>query len=139
MFKKLSSEMDIAIQKAVAQARDTNFFKAGTTGRGVYPFINLFEKEGNLVLAAELPGVKKESLTLEIREDVLRLAGTRRVEYGEDCSCHRMERKGVNFDRSIRLPFPIEGDRVEAELKNGVLQMSLPRAESDKPKKIVIK
>ena len=139
MFGILSSEMDIAVQKAVAQARDTNFFKAGTTRRGVYPFINLFEKEGNLVLAAELPGVKKEELALEIREDVLRLAGTRSIEYGEDCSCHRMERKGLNFDRSIKLPFPIEGDRVQAELKNGVLQMSLPRAESDKPKKIVIK
>ncbi|MEE4606707.1 MAG: Hsp20/alpha crystallin family protein, partial [Desulfobacteraceae bacterium] len=104
MYRKLSSGLDIAIQKAVEQARDTNFFEASTTGRGVYPFINLFEKEGDLVLAAELPGVKKEELTLEVREDVLRLAGARKIEYGEDCSCHRLERKGLNFDRSIKLP-----------------------------------
>lgn len=138
MFGKLSNGLDIAIQKAVEQARDTNFFEAGTTGRGVYPFINLFEKEGDLILATELPGVKKEELTLEVREDVLRLSGTRRIEYGEDCSCHRLERKGLNFDRSVKLPFRIEGGKIQAELKDGLLKVFLPRAESDKPKKIVI-
>ena len=138
MFGKLSSGLDIAIQKAVEQARDTNFFEASTTGRGVYPFINLFEKEGDLVLAAELPGIKKEELTLEVREDVLRLAGARKIEYGEDCSCHRLEPKGLNFDRSIKLPFRIEGEKIQAEFKNGLLMVILPRAESDKPKQIVI-
>jgi len=59
MFGKLSSGLDIAIQRAVEQARGTNFFQAGTTGRGVYPFINLYEKEGDVVLATELPGVQK--------------------------------------------------------------------------------
>ncbi len=138
MFKKLPSGLDMAIQKAVEQARDTNYFEASTTGRGVYPFINLFEKEGDLVLAAELPGVKKEELTLEIREDVLRLAGARKIEYGEDCSCHRLERKGLNFDRSIKLPFRIEGGKIHADFENGLLMVSLPRAEADKPKQIVI-
>jgi HSP20 family protein len=139
MFKTLSSALDVAIQNAVEQARNTNFFEASTTGRGVYPFINLFEKEGDLVLAAELPGLKKEELTLEVREDVLRLAGARKIEYGEDCSCHRLERKGFNFDRSIKLPFRIEGGKVKAELENGLLRLTLPRAESDKPKQIIIK
>ncbi len=138
MFGKLSSGLDIAIQKAVEQARDTNYFEPGTTGRGVYPFINLFEKEGDLVLTTELPGVQKEELTLEVREDILRLSGTRRIEYGEDCSCHRLERKGFNFDRSIKLPFRIEGGKIQAELKYGLLKVFLPRAESDKPQKIVI-
>lgn len=138
MFGKLSNSLDIAIQKAVERARDTNFFEAGITGRGVYPFINLFEKEGDLVLATELPGIKKEELTLEVREDVLRLAGTRKIVYGEDYSCHRLERKGLNFDRSIKLPFRIEGGKIQAEFKNGLLMVFLPRAESDKPKKIVI-
>ncbi len=138
MFGKSSNGLDIAIQRAVEQARDTNFFEAGTTGRGVYPFINLFEKDGDLVLATELPGVKKEELTLEVREDVLRLAGMRKIEYGEECSCHRLERKGLNFDRSLKLPFRIEGGKIQAEFKDGLLMVFLPRAESDKPKKIVI-
>ena len=72
MFEKLSSGLDIAIQKAVEQARDTNFFETSTTGRGVYPFINLFEKQGDLVLEAELPGIKKEELTLNWRTTYLR-------------------------------------------------------------------
>lgn len=139
MFEKQSSNLDLAIQKAVAQARDTNFFQTGVTGHGVYPFINLFETDGDLMLAAELPGIKKEELTLEVREDVLRLAGVRKIEYGEDCSCHRIERIGLRFDRSLKLPFRIETDKIRAEFKDGLLQVFLPRAESDKPKKIVIK
>ena len=138
MFGKLSNGLDIAIQRAVEQARDTNYFQAGTTGRGVYPFINLFEKDGDLVLATELPGVKKEELTLEVREDVLRLAGTRKIDYGKEVSCHRLERKGFSFDRSLKLPFRIEGEKIQAELKDGLLMVFLPRAESDKPKKIII-
>ncbi|MFH2059462.1 MAG: Hsp20/alpha crystallin family protein [Pseudomonadota bacterium] len=138
MFGRLSGGLGMAIQKAVDQARDTNFFETGTTGSGVYPFINLFEKEGDLVLATELPGVKKEELTLEVREDVLRLAGKRSIEYGEDCSCHRLERKGLNFDRSLKLPFRIDGVKIQAKLKDGLLMVVLPRAESDKPKKIAI-
>jgi HSP20 family protein len=86
-----------------------------------------------------LPGVKKEELTLEAREDVLRLAGARKIEYGEGCSCHRLERKGLNFDRSMKLPFRIEGGKIQAEFKNGLLMVVLPRAESDKPRQIVIK
>ncbi len=90
------------------------------------------------MLAAELPGIKKEELILEVREDVVRLAGARKIDYGEDCSCHRLERKGLRFDRSLKLLFRIETDKIRAEFKDGLLQVFLPRAESDKPKKIVI-
>lgn len=138
MLEKQSNALDIAIQKAVAQAKDTNFFQTGITGRGVYPFINLFEKDGDLILSAELPGIKKEELTLEVREDVLRLAGARKIEYGQDCSSHRLERKGLKFDRSLKLPFRIEADKIRAGFKEGVLMLFLPRAESDKPRKIII-
>lgn len=139
MFRTLSNTLDIALQEAVEQARNTNFFETTTTGRGVYPFINLFEKDGDLLLAAELPGIKKEELTLEVREDVIRLAGARTIKYDKDCSCHRLERKGLNFDRSVKLPFRIEGGKTQAEFKNGLLMVVLPRAESDKPKQIAIK
>jgi len=139
MIGRSPSALDIAIQEAVQHARGTDFFKASTTGRGVYPPINVFEKEEDLVLVAELPGIKKEDLILEVRADVLRVAGVRKIEYDKDCSCHRLERKGLKFDRSLKLPFPIEGEKIQAEFKNGLLMMVLPRAESDKPKQIKIK
>jgi len=139
MFSRLSSALDVAIQEAVDQARGTNYFQASTTGRGVFPFVNLFEKEGDLVLITELPGIKKEELTLEVREGVLRLAGARNIDYDKDCSCHRLERKGFKFDRSLKLPFRLEGNKVQADYKNGLLTVVLPRAESDKPKQIAIK
>lgn len=61
MLEKKSSKLDIAIQKAVAQARDTNFFQTGITGRGVYPFINLFEKEETWCCPRNYPDSKKKS------------------------------------------------------------------------------
>lgn len=139
MLERLSSGLDMAIQKAVEQARDTDFFDAGMTGRGVYPPINVFEKEGDLVLVAELPGIKKEELILEVRENILRLAGARIIKQDGDYSRHRQERKGLKFDRSIKLPFRIEGEKIQAEYSNGLLVVLLPRAESDKPKQIAIK
>ncbi|KPA13790.1 molecular chaperone [Candidatus Magnetomorum sp. HK-1] len=138
MFGKLTNALDVAIQRAVEQARDTDFFETCTTGRGVYPPINLFEKEGDLIMTVELPGIKKEEFTLEVREDVLRIAGIRKIEYDNDCSYHRLERKGLNFDRSMKLPFRIEAGKIQAEFKNGLLMVVLPRAESDKPKQIII-
>jgi HSP20 family protein len=139
MFGRSSSALDVAIQEAMEQAMNTNFFESGITGRGVYPPINLFERGGDLVLTTELPGIKKEELTVEARENVLRLAGARTIAYDKECSCHRLERKGLKFDRSMKLPFRIEGDMIRADYKNGLLIVVLPRAESDKPKKIAVK
>jgi HSP20 family protein len=139
MLGNFSSALDIAIQEAVEQARDTNFFESSTSGRGIYPFINVFERTGDLVLTTELPGIEKEELILEVREDVLRLAGARNIKYDEGCSCHRLERKGLKFDRSLKLPFRIESTKIRADYKDGLLTVSLPRAESDKPKQIAIK
>ena len=139
MFEKLLSKLDLSIQEGIKHARDTNFFENGTTGRGVFPAINLLENEGDMVLTTELPGIKKEELVLEFREDVLRLSGFRNIERDKDSSYHRAERKGLKFDRSLKLPFRIEGSQIQAEYKNGLLMVILPRAESDKPKQITIK
>lgn len=140
MMGSLSRTLDalLALQEAVDRAGETDYFGTSTTSRGVYPPINLFEKDEELVMVAELPGVQKEDLTLEIKENLLRVAGERKIDYGEGVSRHRTERRPFKFDRSLRLPFRVEIDKSKAELKNGILVVALPRAEADKPKQISI-
>lgn len=105
-----------------------------------YPVMNLWADEESVIIRAELPGLKPDDLDISIDEGDLTLSGRRTPEeMPEDATYHRQERNYGSFTRSIRLPFKIEADDVEATMKNGVLTLMLPRAEEDKPKKITIK
>ncbi len=136
----LSNTLDtlLALQEAMDVAQDTGYFEGTTTSTGVYPPINVFEKGGDLVLVAELPGIKKEDLQLQVKGNTLRLAGERKLNYGENTSYHRIERNTSKFDRTLKLPINVESDQVKAEYKDGILVISLPRAEADKPRQIAI-
>lgn len=105
-----------------------------------YPAMNLWADEESVIIRAELPGLKPDDLDISIDEGDLTLSGRRQPEeMPEDATYHRQERNYGSFTRSIRLPFKIEADDVEATMKNGMLTLMLPRAEEDKPKKIAIK
>lgn len=128
----------LGLQEAMDRSFNTGFFDSATTSRGVNPPVNIFEKDGEMVLIAELPGVKKEDLNIEVKGNTVRLAGERIIKYGENISYHRVERNSSKFDRTLRLPVNVEADKVRAEYNHGLLILSLPRAESDKPKQIKI-
>ena len=128
----------LGLQEAMDRSFNTGFFDSATTSRGVNPPVNIFEKDGEMVLIAELPGVKKEDLNIEVKGNTVRLAGERTIKYGENISYHRIERNSSKFDRTLRLPVNVEADRVNAEYKDGLLVLTLPRAEADKPKQITI-
>jgi HSP20 family protein len=128
----------LGLQEAMDIAQNTGYFEGTTASTGVYPPINVFEKGGDLVLVAELPGIKKEDLRLQVKGNTLRLAGERALNYGENISYHRIERNTSKFDRTLKLPINVESDQVKAEYKDGILVISLPRAEADKPRKITI-
>ncbi len=133
-----SLNMLLALQEALDVAQDTGYFEGVTTNRGVYPPVNIFEKGGDLVLVAELPGIKKEDLQLQVKGNTVRIAGERILNYGENISYHRIERKSSKFDRTLKLPINVEADQVKAEHKDGILVVCLPRAEADKPRRIAI-
>jgi HSP20 family protein len=136
----LSNTLDtlLALQEALDVTQDTGYFEGGTTNRGVYPPVNIFEKGGDLVLVAELPGIKKEDLQLQVKGNTVRIAGERVINYGEKISYHRIERNSSKFDRTLKLPINVEADQIKAEYKDGILMISLPRAEADKPRRIAI-
>ena len=136
----LSNTLDalLALQEAMDVAQNTGSFEGATASRGVYPPVNIFEKGGDLVLVAELPGIKKEDLQLQVKGNTVRIAGERVINYGENISYHRIERNSSKFDRTLKLPINVEADQIKAEYKDGILVIFLPRAEADKPRRITI-
>ena len=85
-----------------------------------------------------MPGVSKDALGLEVRGNTIRISGNKTLEYGRNASMHRRERVAGTFDRTISLPVQLDPNRISAEYRNGMLTLSLPRAESDKPKAIKV-
>jgi HSP20 family protein len=92
------------------------------------------------VITSELPGVDPNSIELSVAGSTLTLRGGRqRDDLKEGEAFHRRERWAGTYSKAIELPFPIEGNKVEARYEKGVLYVSLPRAEADKPRKIAVK
>jgi len=105
-----------------------------------FPAMNVWTNPDGAVLTAELAGVKAEDIDIAVVGETLTLTGSREPEeLQENDRYHRRERGYGKFTRTIQLPFPVEADRVEANFNKGVLSISLPRAEADKPRKINIK
>ncbi len=97
--------------------------------------VNIREQDDAYVLSALVPGLKAEDLNIQVLEDVVSIEG----EYKTDEAEYLLsELPNGSFRRSLRLPVPIEADHVEAKISEGVLTLSLPKAESARPKKIQV-
>jgi HSP20 family protein len=125
-------------QRALDQRLDSDWLEDATSGIGAFPQINVFRQGNDFAAVIEMPGVSKDDLGLEVRGNAIRISGKKTISYGDNASVHRRERGGGSFDRTITLPVQLDPDRVTAEYRDGVLALSLPRAESDKPKAIKI-
>jgi len=107
---------------------------------GVFPALNMSEDEHNLYVRAELPGVAPEDIEITTKENNLVIKGERKIAAeGEKVSYHRKERDEGNFRRIISLPTRVDSDKVSAVCKNGVLTVTLPKAEEAKPRQITVK
>lgn len=105
-----------------------------------YPALNVWRNDEGLIVTAEVPGVRPEDIDISVIGQTLTLSGERRPDHPSDgVRYHRQERFFGKFTRSLELPFPVNVDKVEATFEHGVLSISLPRAEEDKPKKITVK
>jgi HSP20 family protein len=104
------------------------------------PPVNAWVGEADVIVAAELPGVDPGKVDISVVGDTLTISGSRDAETlknGE--SYHRQERDFGRFSRTIQLPFHVETGKVEAKYTRGILKITLPRAEADKPRKIAVK
>ena len=105
-----------------------------------YPALNVRDNGTDVVVTAELPGIDPDSLNISVVNDVLSLSGLREPEALKEGEVyHRQERNYGHFSRAINLPFGVDAGKVDASYKNGILTITLPRAEKEKPKKITVK
>jgi HSP20 family protein len=113
---------------------------SGEGTSGWWPPVDIFEKEDSIVLEAEIPGVLKEDIDINIENNNLTLRGEKRHEVEtREQDYYRIERQAGSFVRTFNLPATIQRDRIVASLKDGILRVILPKAEEAKPKKVDIK
>ena len=128
----------LGLQQALDAFRTSGWLDAGPSGGGAYPPINVFRKGDAFAVVAEVPGVKKSDLDVQVKGNTIRIAGSKSVAYPERAGVHRRERLGGRFDRAVALPVEIDADAVKAECRDGILALLLPRAAQDKPKSIQV-
>jgi HSP20 family protein len=106
---------------------------------GVFPSVNLTEDESHYFIKAELPGMSADELDIQIIGKSLTIAGERKIpEETDEAQYHRRERDAGRFRRGLTLPGEIESDTISAEMKNGILLIQVPKAETAKPKQIKV-
>jgi HSP20 family protein len=103
------------------------------------PSVDILEKEGNLILRAELPGLTEKQIDLKVEGNTLTLKGERKMENEDKKSnYHRVESYYGTFTRSFALPETVDLDKINAEYKNGVLTITLPQKPEVKPREIPV-
>jgi HSP20 family protein len=103
------------------------------------PNVDVSETKDEIVVTAEMPGMKKEDITLSVQDNVITLSGEKKSEEEKkDANFYRLERSFGSFCRSFTLPTPVEADKIKASFKDGILKVTLPKSEKVKPQEIPI-
>jgi HSP20 family protein len=127
------------LQSALDARHASDWMHDMTTSRGPFPPINVFQQGEDILAIIELPGIDKNALEIQAKENTIRISGKKVLQYPEGVSVHRRERIGGDFDRTLSLPVQLNPDAIKAEYRDGILALFLPRAEADKPRTIKVK
>ncbi len=140
MFATFADPFDALfnLQRALEGRLMSDWLGDQTASEGPFPPINVFQQQDDILAIIELPGVEKDSLQVQAKENTIRIAGKKTVSYPEGASVHRRERTFGEFDRTLSLPVQLDPDRIKAEYRDGILAIHLPRSERDKPRAIKI-
>jgi HSP20 family protein len=110
----------------------------GMTFRSAGPRTNFYEEGDAFEIRAEVPGIAKDDLNVTLQGNYLEISGSRLADTPEGYKVHRSERGASNFSRSFTLPDDVDAQKVQANLKEGILYLKLPKSETAKPKQIII-
>lgn len=136
-------ELD-TLQGEVNRLFDTFFGGTGGNGesgraRRWVPAMDLVETGDALVLTADLPGLERDDVAIEVKDGILTVSGTREAEHTEKADgYYRVERGFGSFSRSLTLPDGVDPDRVQAGFDKGVLRVTIPKPEQRKPHRVEI-
>lgn len=112
----------------------------GDVGAGVFPPMNITQDADNFYLRAEVPGIKPNELSISAVRNRVSLAGKREIQREhERASYHRKERAEGSFNRTVTLPTEVDAERVDARYADGILTLTLPKAEEAKPRQIAVR
>jgi len=126
------------IQRAMEAREASDWLQNQTTSRGPFPPINVFQQGDNILAIIELPGIDKNALEIQAKDNTIRISGRKTVSYPQGASVHRLERSTGEFDRTLSIPVQIDVDAIRAEYRDGILTLQLPRSERDKPRTVKI-
>jgi HSP20 family protein len=130
----IQNEMNRALDAYLGQPT-----RPGVVDRVWAPAIDIYETKDDLVVTAELPGVREKEVHLSIVGDMLSLRGQRLPEQAvKEENYHRIERWSGSFERHIQLPIPVQADKVRATYREGVLEIRFAKLEETKPREIRI-
>jgi HSP20 family protein len=134
-LRGLQDEMNRLFMNNVSRGADEGF------ARGAWsPSVDIFENKDQIVLEAELPGLKPEEVDISIENNVLTIHGERKFEKKDETdNFHRVERSYGSFTRSFTLPPTVSSENADAQFENGVLRLTLAKREEAKPRRIEIK
>ena len=133
-----------AMLNRINRMLNTPYWPAGRmdddTGMGRWnPAVDLYEKDDHFVIKAELPGVNKKNIAIDLKDRVLTLSGERSYENEvKEENYFRRERSYGKFQRGFTLPADVDSDKIKAEFNDGLLQIEVPKPEEQKPKKVTI-
>lgn len=123
------------------QERVNRLFQERTSRGGARawaPVVDVYEDENSIVVRAELPGMKREDIDIEITHDSLTISGERKFDADEKQNFLRVERPYGAFSRSFAINVPVNTEDVKASYKDGILEISIPKSEETKPKKVQV-
>ncbi len=138
-FKELSE-----IHDRMNQLFDETFLparasEAATAAAMWSPAVDIYESGDDIVLKAEIPGIDRDAVAVEVKDGILTLRGERKFEKEqEEENYHRIERSYGTFVRSFALPSSVDPEKVHAALKDGVLEVKLSKKEQAKPRKVKV-
>src|SRR5689334_20457874 len=131
-LSNLRDEIDRLFEAPLAELTHSSRLLSGWT-----PAFDIFEDEDNLVVKAELPGMKREDIEVSLHDGSLSISGERKSEDKyEGAELYRAERFFGKFQRTVTLPAPVASDKVKAQYEDGILTVTLPKTEESKPKHI---
>lgn len=131
------------IQEEMNRLFDTSLRRVtgrGTDGGAFLPPCDIVEEKDYLFIRLDLPGLRKDDVSVTLQDGVLTIKGERKVEpAGKEATWYLQEREHGSFTRAIDLPVAVNASKIDAHFHDGVLELTLPKTEEAKPKQIEVK
>ena len=133
-----------ALQDRINRMFDESFSRADDTDDDLSmcawkPTVDIYETDEAIILKAELPGIKKEDVSVEVKDNILTLSGERAEDKEVKEECYfRKERCCGTFSRTFNLQHRVHPDKIKAKFKDGILEIQVPKPEEEKPKQIKV-